>query len=144
MALQGRDQEVKAGCHARCPRPAPTTSKMSQELAPPHHPTPSSPLHIFAETTFWSTKMLCSATAAPPSTAGEDWFKFICQPVHYRYSSLLYHFLKKYMFQCYSLKSSHPYLLPQNPKVCSLHLCLFCCLAYKVIVTVFLNSIYMS
>ena len=30
-----------------------------------------------------------------------------------------------YMFQCYSLKSSHPRLLPQSPKVCSLYLCLF-------------------
>ena len=48
-----------------------------------------------------------------------------------------------YMFQCYSLKSSHPHLLPQSPKVCSLHLCLFCCLAYRVIVTIFLNSLYM-
>ena len=48
-----------------------------------------------------------------------------------------------YMFQCYSLKPSHPCLLPQNPKVCSLHLCLFCCLTYRVIVTIFLNSIYM-
>ena len=48
-----------------------------------------------------------------------------------------------YMFQCYSLKSSHPCLLPQSPKVCSIHLCLFCCLAYRVIVTIFLNSIYM-
>ena len=27
-----------------------------------------------------------------------------------------------YMFQCYSLKSSHPRLLPQSPKVCSLDL----------------------
>ena len=27
-----------------------------------------------------------------------------------------------YMFQRYSLKSSHPCLLPQSPKVCSLHL----------------------
>ena len=27
------------------------------------------------------------------------------------------------MFHCYSLKSSHPHLLPQSPKVCSLHLC---------------------
>ena len=43
------------------------------------------------------------------------------------------------MFQCYSLKSSHPRLLPQNPKVCSLHLCLFCCLAHRVIV-IFLNK----
>ena len=48
-----------------------------------------------------------------------------------------------YMFQCYSPKSSHPCLLPQSPKVCSLHLCLFCCLAYRVIITIFLNSIYM-
>ena len=47
-----------------------------------------------------------------------------------------------YMFQCYSLKSSHPRLLPQSPKVCSLHLCLFCCLAYRVFVTIFLNSVY--
>ena len=48
-----------------------------------------------------------------------------------------------YTFQCYSPKSSHPCLLPQSPKVCSLHLCLFCCLAYRVIVNIFLNSIYM-
>ena len=48
-----------------------------------------------------------------------------------------------YMFQCYSLKSSHPCLLPQSPKVCSLYLCLFCCLTYRVVVTIFLNSIYM-
>ena len=36
-----------------------------------------------------------------------------------------------YMFQCYSLISSHPRLLLQSSKVCSLYLCLFCCLAYK-------------
>ena len=47
------------------------------------------------------------------------------------------------MFQCYFLKSSHPHLLPQSPTVCSLHLCLFCCLAYRVIITIFPNSIYM-
>ena len=47
-----------------------------------------------------------------------------------------------YMFQHYSLKSSHPRLLPQSPKVCSLHLCLFCCLAHRVIIAIFLNSIY--
>ena len=29
-----------------------------------------------------------------------------------------------YMFQCYSLRSSHPHLLPQSPKFCSLFLCL--------------------
>ena len=48
-----------------------------------------------------------------------------------------------YIFQCHSPKSSHPHPLPQNPKDCSIHLCLFCCFAYRVIVTIFLNSIYM-
>ena len=48
-----------------------------------------------------------------------------------------------YMFQYYSIKSPHPHLLPQSPKVCSLHLCLFCCLAYRVIINIFLNSRYM-
>ena len=48
-----------------------------------------------------------------------------------------------YMCQCYYLKSSHPRLLPQSTKDCSLHLCLFCCLVYRVIITIFLNSIYM-
>ena len=47
-----------------------------------------------------------------------------------------------YMFQCHSPKSSPPLPLPQSPKVCSIHLCLFCCLAYRVIITIFLNSIY--
>ena len=47
------------------------------------------------------------------------------------------------MFQCYSLKSSPPPLLPQIPRVCSLHLHLFHCLPFRVTVTIFLNSIYM-
>ena len=47
-----------------------------------------------------------------------------------------------YMFQCYSLISSHPRLFLPSAKVSYLHLCLFCCLAYRIIVTVFLNSIY--
>ena len=40
-------------------------------------------------------------------------------------------------------KLSHPCFLPQSPKDCSFYLCLFCCLAYRVIITIFLNSIYM-
>ena len=40
------------------------------------------------------------------------------------------------MFQCHSPKSSHPLPLPQSPKDCSIHLCLFCCLEYRVIVTI--------
>ena len=48
-----------------------------------------------------------------------------------------------YMFKYYSLRSSHLRLLPQSPKVCSIHLWLFFCLAYRGIVTIFFNSIYM-
>ena len=47
-----------------------------------------------------------------------------------------------YIFQYYSLKLSHSHLLPQSPKVCSLHLYLFFCVSYRFIVTIFLNSLY--
>ena len=47
-----------------------------------------------------------------------------------------------YMFQCYSLKSFHPCLLQLSLKVCSLHLCLLCCPACRIVSTVFLNFIY--
>ena len=46
-----------------------------------------------------------------------------------------------YMFQCYSLKSSHLLLL-LCPKVCSLCLCLLCCPVYRTVGTTFLDSIY--
>ena len=36
-----------------------------------------------------------------------------------------------------------PLPLPQSPKDCSIHLCPFCCLAHRVVATIFLNSIYM-
>ena len=52
-------------------------------------------------------------------------------------------FMILYMFQCHSPKSSHPLSLPQSPKDCSIILCLFCCLMHRVIVTIFLNFIYM-
>ena len=36
------------------------------------------------------------------------------------------------MFRCCSLETSHPRHLPQSPKVCSIHLCLFFCFAYTL------------
>ena len=48
-----------------------------------------------------------------------------------------------YKFQYHSPNSSYPHPLPQSPKDCSIHLCLFCCLTYRIIIIIFLNSIYM-
>lgn len=48
-----------------------------------------------------------------------------------------------YMLECHSPKSSHPLPLPLSPKVRYTQLCLFCCLAYRVVIAIFLNSIYM-
>ena len=47
-----------------------------------------------------------------------------------------------YMFQCCSLKWSHP-LLPLSPKVRSLCLCLLCCCTHRPVGTIFVDSIYM-
>ena len=66
--------------------------------------------------------------------------------IQYRVSNLdwwLVSYMILYIFQCHSPKSSHPLPLPQSPKDCSIHQCLFWCLVYRVIVTIFLNSIYM-
>ena len=66
--------------------------------------------------------------------------------IQYRASNLdwrLISYMILYIFQCHSPKSSHPFPLPQSPKDYSIHQCLFCCLVHRVIVTIFLNSIYM-
>ena len=72
-------------------------------------------------------------------------------PVHQpRASCILHHtwtgdsFLIWYYTRFNPILPKHPPLpLPQSPKDCSIHLCLFCCLTYRVIITIFLNSIYM-
>ena len=54
--------------------------------------------------------------------------------IQYHASSLDWRFISYmilHMFQCHSPKSSHPLPLPQSPKDCSIHLCLFCCLTYR-------------
>ena len=90
------------------------------------HPEPSSllPPH---------TIPLCRHSAPAPS-------------IQYHASNLdwwLISYMILYIFQCHSPKSPHPLPLPQSPKDCSIHQCLFCCLVYRVIVTIFLNPIYM-
>jgi len=67
--------------------------------------------------------------------------KDLLHALNLHWSSILH--MVTYVLQCYSLKSSHPHLLPHSSKVCSLYLYCFCCLAYRTIVTIFLNPIYM-
>ena len=62
--------------------------------------------------------------------------------IQYRASNLdwqLILYMILYVFQFHSPKSSHPLPLPQSPKDCSIHQCLFCCLVCRVIVTIFLH-----
>ena len=67
---------------------------------------------------------------------------FLCPIPCFELAFVIYFTYGIYMFQCGSLKSCHPRLLPQSPKICSLHLCLFCCLAYSIVITAFLNFTY--
>ena len=83
----------------------------------------------------------------PPSPSDPSGSSQCTSPEHLSHASNLgWWFVSPlivYLFQCYSLRTSHPRLLPQSPKVCSVHLCLFFCFTYRVIITIFLNSIYM-
>ena len=72
-------------------------------------------------------------------------------PVHQSQASCILHptwtgdsFLIWY-YTCFNaiLRNHPPFPLPQSPKDHSIDLCFFCCLAYRVVVTIFLNSIYM-
>ena len=81
---------------------------------------------------------------SPPHPAGLSQsisFECLLHPSNLHWSSILHMVI--YMFQCHSPTSSHPLPLPllQSPKVHSTHLCLFCCLTYRVIITIFLNYI---
>ena len=82
----------------------------------------------------------------PPSTIPPGHLSAPAPSILYHASNLDWRFVSYmtlHMFQCHSPKSSHPLPLPQSPKDCSIHQCLFCCLMHRVIVTIFLNSIYM-
>ena len=87
-----------------------------------------------------------SPSHLPPNIISLDHPHAPAPSILYPVSNIDWHFISYmivYMFQCHSPKSSHPLPLPQSTKVRSTHLCLFCCLAYRVIITIFLNSIYM-
>ena len=109
-------------------------------------------LYWFCHITKWIChKYTCAphpepSSLLPPHTIPLGRPSATAPSIQYRASNLdwqLVSYMILYMFQCHSPKSSHPLPLPQSPKDCSIHQCLFCCLVYRVIVTIFLNSIYM-
>ena len=65
----------------------------------------------------------------PPSPSHPSGSSQCASPEHLFHASNLdwrsISHMAMYMLQCYSLKSPHPCLFPQSPKVCSFHLCLF-------------------
>ena len=88
---------------------------------------------------------LCSPSRSPlppPSPSHPSGYSQCTSPDHLSHASNLGWWsvspLIVYLLQCYSLRTSHPHLLPQRLKVCSVHLCLFFCFAYRVIITIFL------
>ena len=87
-----------------------------------------------------------SSSLLPPHTIPLGHPSAPAPSIQYHASNLdwwLISYMILYVFQCHPPKSSHPLPLPQSPKDCSIHQCLFCCLVHRVIVTIFLNSIYM-
>ena len=67
----------------------------------------------------------------PPHTIPLGRPNAIAPSIQYHASNLdwwLISYMILYMFQCHSPKSSHPLPLPQSPKDCSIHQCIFCCL----------------
>ena len=66
--------------------------------------------------------------------------------IQYRASNLDWQLISYMIFTCFNaILPNLPTLslYPQSPKDCSMHQCLFCCLIYRIIVTIFLNSLYM-
>ena len=69
-------------------------------------------------------------------------------PVHQPQASCILHqtwtgdSILIWYYTCFNaILPNHPPLpLPQSPKDCSIHQCLFCCLAYRVVVNIFLNE----
>ena len=85
----------------------------------------------------------------PPPTSLST--RFLCVfPVHQ--AQTLVSCIQPGLVICFTLDNIHVLMLfsrnippspsPQSPKFCSVHLCLFFCFAYRVIITIFLNSIY--
>ena len=89
---------------------------------------------VYTCSPFWTPSLL------PPCTIPLGRLSAPAPIIQYHALNLDWRFIPYmtlYMFPCHSPKSSHLLPLPQSPKDCSIHLCLFCCLAYRVVITIF-------
>ena len=80
----------------------------------------------------------------PRCPSADEWIR----KLWYIYTMEYYSALKKNTFESVLMRwmKLEPIIqteVSQKEKHCSIHLCLFCCLTYRVIVIIFLNSIYM-
>ena len=94
-------------------------------------------LHVFP--------ILNPASHLPPHTIPLGYPSAPARSFLYPASNLDWRFISYmilYMFQCHSPKSS-PSSLSHRVQKTVLYICVSCCLAYRVIVIIFLNSIYM-
>ena len=97
------------------------------------------PPRVYTCSPFWTP-------LPPPSlyhTSGSSQCTSCKHPVSCIEPGLAIHFIYDIHVSMPFSQIIHPLPLPQSPKECSIHLCLLCCLAYRVIITIFLNSIYM-
>ena len=94
-------------------------------------------LHWFYHTSTWIRHRYTRAPHPEPSSLLPPCTIPLGRPsaptlsIQYHASNLdwrLISYMILYMFQCHSPKSSNPLPLPQSPKDCSIHQCLFCCL----------------
>ena len=79
----------------------------------------------------------------PYHLSGSSQCTSLKHPVSFIEPRLVIHFLHDSIHVSMPFSQIIPPSPSPTPKVCSIHLCLFCCLAYRVIITIFLNSIYM-
>ena len=98
------------------------------------------PPQVYTCSSSWTSSLL------PPHTISLGHPSALTPSIQHCASNLdwqLISYMILYMFQCHSPKSFDTLSLPQSPSECFIHQCLFCCLVHRVIVAIFLNSIYM-
>ena len=85
------------------------------------------------------------STPAPYHPSGSSQYTSPKHPVSCIKPGLAIHFIYDIIHVSMPFSQIIPPLhpLPQSPKDWSIHLCLFCCLTYRVIITIFLISLYM-